>query len=428
MLLTDRYDLPLATTSTAAADAYLRATDNLLAAGADLLAGFETALSFDEGFALAEIGRARCLATYGRGTAAKASAARARELVQGASRREISHVDALALVIEGRGAEALVAIKAHLAQFPRDALVLQPATGIFGLIGFSGRREREAEMLALLEPMARHFGDDAWFLAVHAFAECEVGRLDEAERRVLRALELAPYNANAAHVRAHVCYELDQPEAGADFLRAWLPTYAPAGLLRGHLSWHLALWELSLGNAATAQQLYATQIGACLQGGGPPTPPLNVLTDGVSWLWRAQLRGEASDAADWQRLARYATERFAQAGVAFGDAHAALAFAHTGNSAALERLSGQLAQLGLERPASAVAQRLAAGFAAYARQDWARAAELLGTDREELVRIGGSKAQRELVDRTLLDALSRAGLVAQVQALQAARPQLPGGA
>ena len=36
-----------------------------LAAGSELVPGFESALAIDDGFALAEIGRARCLATYG---------------------------------------------------------------------------------------------------------------------------------------------------------------------------------------------------------------------------------------------------------------------------------------------------------------------------------------------------------------------------
>ena len=70
MALADRYGLPLSTASSAAADAYVKAADQLLAAGADLLAGFDAALDLDGGFALAEIGRARCLATYGQGAQA----------------------------------------------------------------------------------------------------------------------------------------------------------------------------------------------------------------------------------------------------------------------------------------------------------------------------------------------------------------------
>ena len=204
----DRYGLPLSTKSPTAAAAYGCAMDGLLAAGSELVPGFEAALALDDGFALAEIGRARCLATYGYAAPAKASAVRARTLAVGTTRREQSHVEALALVVEGRGAEALPAIRQHVAEFPRDALVLQPATGIFGLIGFSGRLEREAEFLALMDGLAVHYGDDWWFNSIRAFSEVEGGRVADAERRVERSLEQMPHNGNAAHVRAHVFYEL----------------------------------------------------------------------------------------------------------------------------------------------------------------------------------------------------------------------------
>jgi tetratricopeptide (TPR) repeat protein len=424
----DRYGLPLSTSSAAAADAYVRAADNLLAAGADLAQGFEAALALDPGFALAEIGRARCLATYGRGAEARASATRARGLAAGITARERSHVEALALAVEGRGEEALAAIKAHLAEFARDAMVLQPATGVFGLIGFSGRLEREAELLALLDGMAPHFGADWWFVAVHAFAECEAGRLDAAEARVERALEAAPHNANAAHVRAHVHYELGEAAAGAAFLRAWLPGYAPGGLLRGHLSWHLALWQLGAGNAAEAWRLYETEFRPQLVGAGPPIPPLNVLTDISSWLWRAELRGEARRDADWQLLSADSTARFPQAGNAFVDTHAAMPCLRTGDAAGFARLQAQLSTLAAAQPVSAVALTIATGLAAHARGDWSMAAAHLGEARVESTRIGGSHAQRELVDRSLLHALRQAGLAGQAAALIAARPQVGGGA
>lgn len=69
-----------------AAAAYGSAMDGFLAAGSELVPGFESALAIDDGFALAEIGRARCLATYGHAAAAKASAARARTLAAGTKR------------------------------------------------------------------------------------------------------------------------------------------------------------------------------------------------------------------------------------------------------------------------------------------------------------------------------------------------------
>ena len=82
---------------------------------------------------------------------ARQSAARARELAAAATPREQSHVDALCLSIEGKPVEALAATRAHLALHPRDAMVAAPATGVFGLIGFSGRQGREPEQVAFLE-------------------------------------------------------------------------------------------------------------------------------------------------------------------------------------------------------------------------------------------------------------------------------------
>ena len=428
MALVDRYGLTLSTASPAAAAAYIKAVDHFFAAGDNLTAGFDAALAIDPGFALAEIGRARCLATYGRGAEARAAAARARELTAGISPREKAHIEALALVVEGRGAEALAAIKQHLNEFPRDALVLQPATGIFGLIGFSGRLDRETELLALLEGLAPHYGDDWWFMANRAFAECEAGHVREAEARVDAALAAAPHNANAAHVRAHVHYELDQGRAGAAFLHDWLEQHTTRGILRGHLSWHLALWELGAGDAAEAWRLYEHEIRPALNGEGAPIPPLNVLTDVASWLWRAELHGQPRRYDDWQAVASYSALRFAQAGVPFADIHAAMAYLRCGDAAAFERLRVELERLGGERPASAIAARIAAGLAASARGDWALAAAHLGEARVESVRVGGSRAQRELVDRSLLQAFRQAGLAEQAAELCAERPQVNAGA
>jgi hypothetical protein len=422
----DRYGLSL-TAGAAAAAAYVAAVDNLLAAGPDLAAGFEAALAIEPGFALARIGLARACATYGMAAQAKAAAAAARVAAAGASERERSHVDALALVVEGRAAEALVAIRAHLARFPRDALVLQPAAGIFGLIGFSGRLERETELLELLQGLAPHYGDDWWFGATLAFAECECGHLADAAERIGRSLEAAPHNGNAAHVQAHVHYELGRPEEGARFLAGWVERQAAPGLMHGHLSWHRALAELAQGHEAAAWAQWEEGFGAILHGRGPPTPPLNVITDTASWLWRTELAGAPVVEAQWRAIAAFAGRHFPQAGVVFADLHRALAAARVGDEAALAALVGQLALQGTERPAAAVAARLAGGLAAFGRGDAARAADLLLAMREENMRVGGSRAQRELVDRTLLAALRRAGRDEAVAALLERRPVLATG-
>ncbi len=426
--MNDRFDLPLSTNPDAAA-AYVTAVDNLLCAGADLVGGFTNALQLDPDFALAEIGRARCLAIYGDGTRARESASRARALAERATSRERQHVNALALAVEGRGAEALHAIKEHLQDFPRDALVLQPAMSAFGLIGFSGRLDRSRELLALVDGLAPHYGDDWWFNAVRAYAEVDGGRVPDAERHVNDSLEREPRNANAAHVRAHVFYELQEHVSGAAFLRKWLQDNPGSVLLRGHLSWHLALLELALGNPDAAWALYADEIALPLRNTlAPPTPPLNVLTDSASFLWRAELCGEPQHAADWQLLSDFSTRRFPDAGVPYGDFHVAMAHARADEQGALKKLDLQLSKLALERPACGVAAAVGAGLAAYAQEDWSRAADLLSAGRANTVRLGGSRAQLDLIDMTLMRAYRHLGLEDRARALIAGRPHLQSAA
>ena len=188
--MTDRYGLAVTTASASALGAYVEAVDRLLAAlpGAD--EAFGRALTADPRFALAEAGRARTLQLLARMDEARAAARHALELAASLPWRERQHVEVLALVVEGQGAAALEAARAHLQEFPRDAMVLAPCTGVFGLIGFSGRRGREAEMLALLDGLASHYGDDWWFGMAHAFAQNETG---QGSRRARRSIVRWPF-------------------------------------------------------------------------------------------------------------------------------------------------------------------------------------------------------------------------------------------
>ena len=80
-------------------------------------------------------------------------------------------------------------------------------------------------------------------------------------------------------------------------------------------------------------------------------------------------------------------------------------------------------------PAGDVVPRLAAGLAAYGRGDWAAAIAGLEPALAETVRIGGSRAQRDLIENTLLAAYLKDGRAADARRLVAAhadrRPSVP---
>src|SRR6516225_6889347 len=110
MAYEDRYGLALSTTSSEAADAYREGVDLMLAGWPGAVPAFERAIGADPEFALAQIARARVHSFYQQGEAARKKAAVARALVaKHGSVRERSHVEVLALAIEGRLAEALAA-------------------------------------------------------------------------------------------------------------------------------------------------------------------------------------------------------------------------------------------------------------------------------------------------------------------------------
>jgi tetratricopeptide (TPR) repeat protein len=406
-MLADRYGLPVSTSLEAARDAYVAGADCILSATAGWREHLGRAIEADPSFALAHIALARGLFLDADVKPAREAAARARELATAASPREQSHVNAIALALEGKPADALTATREHLAGWPRDAMVLAPATGVFGLIGFSGRQGREEELYELLRGLAPSYGDDWWFGSVHAFAASESGRLDEAWRLIEPSMAANPRNAHGAHIKAHVLHEMGEMARALDYLEGWMPGFDRRGLLHCHLSWHVALTALSLGKLERAWDAYR----AGVHPGGSWGPPINVVSDCAAFLWRAELAGEARRPALWREVHDYALKSFPKAGVPFADVHTVVACVADGDFATIERLTGEMRDriAAGKFPPGAVVPTIAEGFAAYAKNDWSAAIRHFEAALPETVRVGGSRAQRDLVEHTLVATYLKAG-------------------
>lgn len=426
-MLTDRYGLGLSTSSAAARDAYVAGCDCTLSAAYGDAAHLTRAVEADPNFAVAYAALARAKFIVGDVPAARTAAAKARELAPKATAREQSHIDALCLAVESKPVESLAATRTHLAEWPRDAMVAAPATGVFGLIGFSGRQGREPEQLEFLEALKPHLADDWWFQMVYAFALEETGRLDEALTQIERSMAAFPKSAHGAHIKAHVLYEMGENRAGLDYLSAWLKGYEREGLMHCHNSWHVALFTLVLGDAARASEIYRAQVHPGASWG----PALNVATDAPAFLWRAELAGQPRRPELWREVKDYVLKSFPKAGIAFVDVHRALACIAAEDNDTLAAVTAEIEERAAtgRSPAGDVVPRIAKGLTAYARGDWAGAIEVLEKVLPETVRIGGSRAQRDLVENTLIAACLKAGRAEQAKRLVAAhterRPTVP---
>jgi tetratricopeptide (TPR) repeat protein len=395
MAMADRYGLPVTTSSPVAAARLQDGMDRLLSYSAGAEEAFAAALAADERLALAHAGLALVAVVQGDAATARAATGRARATVAGVTRRERQHVEAVSTLVAGDTTRGLALVDEHVQDFPRDALLVNQASSA---IGFAGARDREERRMSFLERLAPAYGDDWWFQSALAFTYHEVDRYEESRRLSERSLQQYPGNANASHNLAHVYFELLDTDAGAEFLDRWMDGYDRRASFHCHLVWHQAMFELHRGRYARARELFDRDIVEAVN-------PRLAMIDGAALLWRFRLDGQPDghDRGAWRSLADLAA-RVSRPGFVFGEVHAALAYAAGGDGAALDKLADGLRALDDRgHPvAGPVALPMVQGIAAFVAGDHAGALAHLEPVEAEFHRVGGSHAQWEVFEETMV--------------------------
>lgn len=399
-MLDDAYGNPVATLSVQARDAYDLGVSKFLGAELGVSDAFETAINADESFALAYIGLARNLQLLGQPDRVMSCLRKSRDLASSLSARECSHIEASTLLLEGNAPAARAAVYKHVEEWPADVMIAQMCTSVFGLIGFSGLPGREAEQLAFISRLSPYYGDNWWFRTQLAFAQIEVGQLASAQENIEIAMNANPRSAHTAHIRAHLYYENMEDKEGLNYLSNWCKNYDPSATLYNHIYWHVGLWSLETGDIDRMWQVLDINISPEQSQG----PPLNVLTDAASLLFRAELAGLKVPVERWKKLSAYSLARFPNPGLGFADLHAAITHSRSGNRDALEALIHSN-----NGPVSDLTKTLATGYKEMEDENWAMAAKQFCHAMRDHARIGGSKAQRDLIDYSLASCLVRDG-------------------
>src|SRR5260370_40411321 len=123
-MLTDRYELPLSTTSSAARDAYVEGCEAKLTMYPGAIEAFDRAIEADPGSALAHAAKAHAVLERGDAAAARASMAAANSLADGLPAREARHIAFFDLLVAGGAPAAPFPAHTPLDASPRDPLVL----------------------------------------------------------------------------------------------------------------------------------------------------------------------------------------------------------------------------------------------------------------------------------------------------------------
>ncbi len=423
MKLKDRRGLDVSSRNPESIERFEEALDLTASYFFDPLATINGALAEDPAFAMGH-----CLrAALGVMSSERGALPMVRESVEAvealgtrATDRERAHVAAARRWMEGDLAGGMRAYGDIVVDHPRDLLAVQVAhVGDFFLGQSTMLRDRVSQVLPQLERIRARLRLCAGHARLRAGGDGSVrpgrGRRSQGARR-------KPRDPWAVHAVAHVMEMQGRIRDGIEFLSSRAPDWSVNNGLAYHNWWHLALHHLELAEHDRALEIFDTRIRPA------ETSVALEMLDASAMLWRLTLRGVdvgarwKSLAASWQPIAQ---DRF----YAFNDAHAVMAFVGAGEWASVDRTIDSLERAAQESGTNGMMSRevglpLARAVAAFGREEYSAVIEHLTPIRARAHLFGGSHAQRDLLQLTLLEAAFRAGRPSLARALAAERTEL----
>jgi tetratricopeptide (TPR) repeat protein len=408
--------------STESAAAFDRAIADYYGLTGDPVGILKQALASDPEFALGGVGIAALYMIGGfRGDHPEVvNALRAAErTILRASERERRHLAAAAAWAEGETSRAILGWETILVDRPTDALALRLAQDAYYFLGRSlAIRDCAARALPAWE---RGNPLTSFVLGLYAFGLEETGDLKRAEDFGREALALNPRDAWATHALAHVMETGNRQDEGVAFLKSTRADWGPAHFMAGHNGWHLALFMIEQGRFDEVLADYDRYSAMRLADDATLDR-----VDAAALLWRLELAG-VDVGNRWAPVAAKWMAHVDDHVLAFNDLHCAFAAARSGDPGDAERLSRSLDEYEClesgdnRRVTAEIGRRLIDGALAFGVGDYARAIEAILPVRYEAIRVGGSHAQRDIVNLTLIAAAERSGQWRLARALLAER-------
>lgn len=325
------------------------------------------------------------------------------------SASEVSHFDACTRWVNQDFEGAHAVWRALLARQPRNILAL---FGVHMLEFNMGWTERMRETVRLVGP---HWSDDlplyGYIRGIEAFALVENGEYDAAGVAAAVALKINPRDIYAMHAACHVEYECGRYETALNWMEQTRVHWANNLCMRIHLWWHHALFNYYLLDVGAVMRTYHEKIR------DKNSPDGYEDLDAVSLLWRLSLIGEDVSEA-WQDVAQYWMPTIDQSQYWFNDVHAILAMLASNHHILVQRILRRIDSSYINVPVVAkVTKTVCLGLVAFHRGDYDDAYDLLVNVLPAVRSIGGSNAQRDLLELTTIEAAIRAGRYEQAERL-----------
>ena len=321
-----------------------------------------------------------------------------------ANDREQGHLAGLQKMLSGEYRAAGRIFEDLTIAHPKDALGLQAGQLMDFLTGDSRMLRDRIGRAAPYWDQGRP--DYHAVLGMLAFGLEETGLYDRAEAAGRQAIHLQPRNGWAQHAVAHVLEMQDRRADGIIWMRGDIDAWTRESFFAVHNWWHLALFHLGLGEVDEVLKLYDGPIW------GAKSDMAFDLVDASALLWRLWVRG-VDLGNRWTELADvYQARAYTLGAYAFDDTHAMLSFVGAGRTDAIQALL-ETQQAALKGPGDnasftgEVGLPVMEGLVAFGAGNYGLAVEHLRGVRNRSARFGGSHAQRDLIDLTLIEAATR---------------------
>jgi hypothetical protein len=413
----DAYDLEVSSASPACVAALDATREAYLGFRVDAAKHVNAALEADRDCVLANVMKgclAMLLSNVGAFGTVDQRIAAAERGAAAATERERLHLAALKSWRAGRNDAAQAAWEQILAEHPRDLAALRFAHFSYFWTAGDARRMRgsiERVLPRWSETMPGH----GWLLGMHAFACEEAGDLATGERQGRRAVEANPADLWAVHAVAHVMEMQARHHDGIAWVDANRAHTEGATNFKFHLAWHRALFLLESGRLDEMLDCYDRTVrdhaSPLVQG----QPDLYIdVQNAAALLLRLELQG-VDVGGRWVELADKAEKRIGDHVILFTVPHWMMALAATERWTQCARLLDAMRAHAETSGASEadivarVALPAARCVLAHRRGAYAEGLDALFPVRHEIVRLGGSHAQRDVLWQVMADCARRAG-------------------